>query len=640
MVGRFSIFTATRQRRPGPANSAVRAMAGGASRLHALLLALVILTSLTSVVPAAEITASLDRRSVPAGEGARFSIRIENGSVTAAKPPDVPNLIIRGPGTARQMSMINGVTTSSLTLTYQIGSMTAGEYQIPGFTLTVDGAEVVTDPMVLTVTPSAAQNPAGLPGGNQPAGPQPSPAPPPAADQNTGFLTVELANNGRKHVWVGEIAPVRIKAWIPNGSRASLASKIQPKNSSFTLHNLSDDPQQNEERLNGRKWLTVTWFGGISATKPGTYAPELGLRASVMVPDTSGGGRTGDPFFDQFIQPTVRKDIELTSAADDSAKLEIRPLPETGKPAGFSGAVGRFAFGKSVIPPTWNTGEPQQIQAEVTGSGNFQLLSQPVLLPGDNWKSYQGQSDFTPRDAASFSGSTAFRFNQVPRQPGRQEVHLEFAYFDPETGEYKIASSPVQSVEITGAAAPDSAALAAETTIPVPAKSAEDPLAPSPPRSADSATRSLVPFAFRPGFQALLISSVLAMVAGLGIRLTRARLHDPLRLAAASRAQALRAALSEADQLAGRGDVPGFFAAARRALQVRLAALWQQPPQAITLADIARRLPADSPVLEFFREADRQEFSRLPQNPGQDLPAWRQLLERALGSLTSSAASF
>ena len=55
---------------------------------------------------------------------------------------------------------------------------------------------------------------------------------------------------------------------------------------------------------------------------------------------------------------------------------------------------------------------------------------------------------------------------------------------------------------------------------------------------------------------------------------------------------------------------PGYFAAARLAIQQRLGALWNQPAQAITLAEIQARIPADSPVTRFFLEADRQAYSR------------------------------
>ena len=98
---------------------------------------------------------------------------------------------------------------------------------------------------------------------------------------------------------------------------------------------------------------------------------------------------------------------------------------------------------------------------------------------------------------------------------------------------------------------------------------------------------------------------------------------------------ATRQARQTAAQCAAARDVAGFFAAARRAIQHRLGALWNQPAQAITLAEIQARLPAASPVARFFHEAYHQEYSR--QTIGDIEPHWQALLDEALASLTEPA---
>jgi hypothetical protein len=109
---------------------------------------------------AAEVTATLEPKSVPAGEGANLTITITNGTPTVANKPEVPGLIIQGPNQGRQYSKFNGVVSCTVTLSYAIGSMTAGQYTIPPFTIIVDGSEVKTDTFTLTVTSSAATPPA------------------------------------------------------------------------------------------------------------------------------------------------------------------------------------------------------------------------------------------------------------------------------------------------------------------------------------------------------------------------------------------------------------------------------------------------------------------------------------------------
>ena len=88
-------------------------------------------------------------------------------------------------------------------------------------------------------------------------------------------------------MYVGEIAPVRIRAWLPADARVQLRSGIQPEGKAFTLHNVSDQPQQTSEIKDGKRYHVVTWYGGISATKAGNYPASLSVDATVAVRDTS-----------------------------------------------------------------------------------------------------------------------------------------------------------------------------------------------------------------------------------------------------------------------------------------------------------------------------------------------------------------
>ena len=599
-------------------------------RRHASLLAgLLFFLFGCRLLTGAEVTATLAPESIPAGEGANLTIRITNGDVTAIKAPEVAGLIMNGPNESRQMRIVNGVRTSAMTLTYAVGSMTAGEYAIPPFTLTVDGAPVETQPFKLTVTPSANQTPAGLPmGGSSNA--QGSTAAPAAGEDNFGFLTLDFAGRERQHAWVGEIAPVRIMAWLPEGARVSLNTPLQPTGSSFTLHNVSNKPQQDSSILQGRRYTTVTWYGSLSFTKAGTYPPDLSMKITVQVPDPNSRRQSsGNAFFDQMTGPQmIPKEVVLRNKTDQSAHLEIRALPTSGKPADFAGAVGKFAFGRSQIPTEWATGEPQQIVCEVAGEGNFTLLAQPGLVSDKKWKSYEGQSRFAAGDAASFSGTTTFSFNQVPREAGLQQVRLAFSFFNPETISYQTAETSPQSVQVSGTDLP--AELEATVAAPNQATAPPPPPALAPQRTRQGYTSSLSPPAWRPGFRYFLTGILLILVSGIALQGLRSRLSDPRRRADAARHKALDQAMQEANHFAACGDVRGFFAAARRALQQHLSPLWQRPAPAITLGDVSQRVAPDSPIFSIFREADRQEFSPMPTLGPAELPGWKARLEQAL----------
>ncbi len=605
--------------------------------VRAIAVCLILGACLSVTLTAAEVTAQLDRQSVPAGSGAMMTLRISGESAGKPAIAAVPNLIVEPRGQSQQTRWINGTTTSTVIYHYAVGSNTPGDYQIPAIDVVIDGKKFSSQPLMLKVlAAAAAQPPAGMT------------ATPPGAqsDEDTeqdtgpnrfGFLTVEPATTGREYVYVGEIAPVRIRAWLPADSRAQLRSGIQPEGKAFTLHHVSGQPQQNQETKDGKRYLVVTWFGGMSATKAGKFPASLSLNATVAVRDNAApkpqrrtGGPFDDPFFDRVFDdmnvPMIQKDVTLKS---DDRQIEVRPLPTTDRPNGFSGAVGDFKFDAWDLPAEWHSGEPQQITARVSGSGNFALMNAPGISPADAWKTYAGKSEFTPGDVASFSGSKSFQFSAVPRKGGSQMVGLTFSFFDPNTGSYKTLISPLKPIQVAGENLADDPPAAA----PTPVKE------PSPKQRGDLVAQHLlfsprdvlVPLVSRSDFLWLLEIAGGLCLLGPILAWLRRRRSDPRRLARARLERVTHAALQIANRCAANRDVSGYFAAARLAIQQQLGAQWNQPPHAITLAEIQAQIGGDSPVIAFFREADRQAYGC--ESTGEILPEWKTRLEEALASL-------
>jgi hypothetical protein len=588
---------------------------------------------------AAEVEATLDRDSVPAGNGALLTLTMTGGKVGEIEIPEVENFIIQGRDQSRQIQSFNGQTTVTATYTYAVGSHAPGTYQIPPINVMVDGQQLTTRPLTLKVLAAAAtQPPAGIP---------PLPPGAPAAEQEAedtssrrfGFLTVEPATSERKHVYVGEIAPVRIRAWLPEEARVQLRSGIQPEGKAFTLHNVSERPQQTTEIKDGKRYTVVTWYGGISATKAGNYPASLSLNATVAVRDSSApkqrrrmGGPFDDPFFDSILDrmntPMIQKDVTLKS---EDQSIEVRALPAHGRPADFSGAVGNFKIDAWEIPPNWRTGEPQQISARISGTGNFALVDAPKLSPPDAWKTYPGKGEFTPGDEAAFAGNKRFQFSAVPRKGGQQDVALSFSFFDPDAGAYKSLTSPATKIQVAGKDL-------------VEKESNSEPVAQEPDKPKDQLVgqhlqltprQSLVPLVARPAFVKMLGIAALLGVLGKLLGWLRERRADPRRRERAAVEKATREALRAAARCAAAKDIAGFIAAARLAIQQRLSSEWHQPAQAITLAEVTARMPDDSPVARFFREADRNAYGH--QAADDISPYWQALLDAAMTYLTKKA---
>ena len=341
------------------------------------ILLLLMMGGLEAVVVSSELSTD----SVAAGEGALLTLKVEGGN-PSGEPLIMPvqDLIINSRGTSQNIQIINGSVTRSLSYTYVVGSNKEGEYQVPPISLKVGGREYLTEPLKLKVRAAADAKPEGIDEEDEEA----------EGSGEYGRLTLQMVQKDRTHVYPGEIAPVRIRAYFPADARVSLKGAPRPEGAAFTLHNLSDEPKQSSEVIDGKRYLVVTWFGGLSATKAGTYPATIKLDGTISVPDRSRSrGRRRSPFddpffggsmFDDVFGQRIEKDIELTTDAEDS-EIEVIELPQEGRPENFTGAIGTFEFESVRVPSALTTGEPTRVEAVLKGQGNFSLLSEPQPIP-------------------------------------------------------------------------------------------------------------------------------------------------------------------------------------------------------------------------------------------------------------------
>lgn len=560
----------------------------------------------------AEVIAQISGNEAEAGAGVLLSVEIKGGK--AERPPtfpDVENLIINERGQSTQIGIVNGKMNRSVTYTYVVGSMQEGEYVVPAATMKVDGKELKTQTFKLVVKPSANGAPPGMDGqeGSEEAE---------ATAGDHGYLTFQLGTSGREHVYPGEIAPVRIRAYFPANSRVSLKGNPRPVGSAFTLNNLSEEPQQSRETVNGKQYLTVTWFGGLSATKAGKYPASFELEGQVGT-----SSRVHGSFFPRM----VTKDITLTT--EDPPEIEVRELPKEGRPKDFTGAIGQFEFGSLRVPKQLEAGEPTRVEAILKGEGNFSLLREPHPIPQADWKIYDGSSNFTAGDVASFAGEKRFQFNVVPLVPGNRPLSFGFSYFDPDKGEYEIVISDPQQITITGEASVQTET--AQDKEPGDKEPEEPELAPLMMKF--GAVRSYVPVAKRGWFLPVTVGSCGVTALLFGFTLWRSRGVDQERLAHKANEAASRRAMSKAEKAVSSGDGTSFFMAARDVIRIRVAEQTGVRAEAVTVADL-RELES-SEISEILNEVDRIGYSGKSTSM-ENLSDWKATLDRALVKLKES----
>ena len=126
-------------------------------------------------------------------------------------------------------------------------------------------------------------------------------------------------------------------------------------------------------------------------------------------------------------------------------QITAKPLPSTGKPAGFTGLnVGRYSFTAQLLSQNTEVGKPVTLRLAVSGAGNISKLELPKPQIQGSLRAFDPETKVERRfDQGMLTGRIQRDYLIVPSQPGQFTLPpLSFQYFDPQTGVYHDEKSP------------------------------------------------------------------------------------------------------------------------------------------------------------------------------------------------------
>jgi tetratricopeptide (TPR) repeat protein len=383
-----------------------------------------------------QVTASVERNRVAAGEPFVLSIEV-SGAQDASAPAlgglDGFDAQYMGPST--QVSIVNGQMSASVTHRYRLVAKQQGTFTLGPFGIDYGGKHYETNRIRMQVLP-AGQG-AGAGGG---AG---------AAVPSGRDLRLALTA-GKQRVYVGERIPLSVKLYVGNVRIDDLQyPKLQADG--FVADKLSEPVRQNEV-VDGRRYQTLRFDTTLTAIHTGTPTLSASMAMNLLV--SRRGGRGNSPF-DQFFNDSFfnnafaeRRSIEVRA---DPAKVEVVPLPQEGRPAGFAGAVGQFDFSLEAKPRQLAAGDPVTVRMHISGDGNLSSVQAPALGLDNRFRSYD------PTLVKDKSGPKNRTFEQVviPKQAGHLALGpVSFSFFDPQAERYRtISRGPIPLQVAPGTAA-------------------------------------------------------------------------------------------------------------------------------------------------------------------------------------------
>ena len=531
---------------------------------------------------AATFTASLDRDAITLGEQATLSLSFEGGQSKNVPTPNVPGLQITQAGTSQNVSWINGAMSSTVTVSFSVTARQAGVFTIPALTANVNGQQLSTAPLKLTVTAVTA---------------------PAAAVVNSGSEVAFMKFVFPKtKIYVGEPAVGRLELYlredVQNFGNFQLTGSPTDGFSAGKMTELQN--QRHRAQVGNHIFTVVPLAIPLDAVRTGplTLGPFT-ASAVIVLPSQNQGG---DPFFRQFFNQGEQKQITL---ATEPVSVESLPLPEQNKPANFTGAVGNFTMSATAGPTSLTVGDPITVRVQISGRGALDSVTLPAQEAWRDFKTYPPTTKLENNDQFGFQETKTFEQIISPQNSDVHELPaLTFSFFNPDDGQYHT---------LTQAAVPLVVKAAGASPMPVLAANKNSAPENQPPQdilpikvNLGTLTPATQPLVTRPLFLAAQSVPVLAFLAAFIWRRRADNLANNPRLRRQRAvAQLINAGLNDLKKIAAENKSDEFFALLFRLMQEQLGERLDCPASAITenvIDEHAVLRGEPQPTLEALRE--------------------------------------
>ncbi|WP_281634146.1 BatD family protein [Flavobacterium luteolum] len=334
--------------------------------------------------------------------------------------------MVAGPSQQISQSWINGRSSFQKIYSYILQPERKGALTIKQAAIEFNGQVYKTNPIKVTVTNAVAQE-----------------RDPNDRPQGSGNELLELvAEISKTNPYLNEPITVVYKLYFNNIGVTGFKELAKPKYNDFWNQNIDV------------KQLSVQ-----QGSYQGQQAYYVILKKTILYPQKSGRLTIEPLSLDIGVQlPTNRRDMfgQMIIAEDNKVvsagakTINVRPLPETNKPEGFTGAVGRFNFTVTPSKTTLKNGEGLDLIVSAQGSGNMKLFTLPKPVVPNALEMYDPVHDENVTTSLTgMSGRITDKYTIVPQYRGKYAIKpMQFSYFDLSTGTYKTITSKEIMVDV------------------------------------------------------------------------------------------------------------------------------------------------------------------------------------------------
>lgn len=337
-------------------------------------------------------------------------------------PPDFEGFrVLMGPSQSIKSSWVNGgVRSYSKTYSYTLAPTARGTFNIKQATIVISGQTYKSTPKKVEVTA--------------------------AVDKPSDQMTVDDVADESLHL-VAEVS--KASPYLNEAISVVYKLYVAPSISVSNYQPLDNPPKYNNFWSQDIPVRRLTAENGTYKGKPYRYVV---LKRVVLYPQKSGKLEIEPLSLDVTVDvPTNKRDFfggRIYSQTNKTVSagrrtINVKALPEKGKPLNFSGAVGNFNFQVTTSKTSLNASESLQAKVEISGKGNLKLFQLPEPNLPSSLEVYDPEFNEDVRTTLSGSqGKVSNNYTIVPSFKGKYPIpSIAFSYFDPSTETYKTLSS-------------------------------------------------------------------------------------------------------------------------------------------------------------------------------------------------------
>lgn len=373
---------------------------------------------------------SVNKNVIGLNEPFQLILQISGPQASTIGTPQLPafeGLVVLGfQGSSTSIQFVNGVMSATKSYTYLLRPDRLGKVTIPSMQIKVGDKSYATTPITVEVVsdpPGSAANPPGKEQQEEVPG-------------LTGDDVYLAAIVSKKNLYQGEQVVVNFKLFTRvQVTSYSIVKKPDAEGLWAEEFPFPTQPTLKNELINGVNYRTAI-IGSMAffPTKPGklTIDPMI-LNCEVRVSAKKKRSNFWDDFFqDDFFGSRFGKVVEQ-KIQTRPVVLTVRPFPEAGKPADFTGTVGDFSVTHSIDKAEIKAGNALTYRLTISGTGNVKSVELPNVIFPEGFEQYEPEiSDVINRNGRLISGSKTAEYILIPRVSGKQVIpSVQFHYFDP-----------------------------------------------------------------------------------------------------------------------------------------------------------------------------------------------------------------